>query len=123
MLLELDPWTAGHLAAAVRAHRERLRRQHFEYPRELEEIERAATERARTSQAASVIAEAAMSAHDEPMSMLLTKEATARALSVSPRTVDRLIASGALATVPLGRSRRISREALEAFVASREQAA
>lgn len=118
LVLDVDPWTAGHLAAAIRAHRHRLRRDYLDCPAELEAIEVAATRRARTSQAATAVVEAAEHADGEPM-LLLTKETAAGALSVSPRTIQRLIAAGELPTVAVGRSRRIHRDALDAFVARR----
>lgn len=53
---------------------------------------------------------------DQPL--LMTYRAVATALSVSERQVDRLVASGALPTVAVGRAARVRRADVEAFVAS-----
>lgn len=55
--------------------------------------------------------------------LLLTAEQAARLLNVSRSRVYEWIAAGELASVTLGRSRRVSRRALEQFVAERETAA
>jgi excisionase family DNA binding protein len=52
--------------------------------------------------------------------LLLTAEAAAEELSISRGRVYELIASGRLNSVKIGKSRRISRRALEAFVADLE---
>lgn len=54
--------------------------------------------------------------------LLLTAEEAARILSVSRSRVYELIAAGELASLKLGRSRRISRRALETFIEEREAA-
>lgn len=54
--------------------------------------------------------------------LLLTAEQAARALNVSRSRIYEWIQSGELPSVTLGRSRRVSRRALEAFVAEREAA-
>ena len=50
--------------------------------------------------------------------LLYRPEEAAEALSVSRATVYELMAAGTLASVKIGRSRRVTREALEQFVAS-----
>ncbi len=52
--------------------------------------------------------------------MLLDLETASRELALSRREIERLVASGRLPSVKIGRARRIRREALEAFVAARE---
>ena len=52
--------------------------------------------------------------------LLLTVTETARLLSLSVRTVDEFIAAGVIRSVRINRSRRISRAALERFVAELE---
>ncbi len=54
--------------------------------------------------------------------LLLTAEQAARLLSVSRSRIYEWLQSGELPSVSLGRSRRVSRRALEAFVAERESA-
>lgn len=53
--------------------------------------------------------------------LLLTAEQAADALSVSRGRVYELIASGQLKSVKLGKSRRISRRALEELIADLER--
>jgi excisionase family DNA binding protein len=52
--------------------------------------------------------------------LLYRPEEAAEALSLSRATVYELIASGDLASVKIGRSRRITRDALEHYVARLE---
>ena len=52
--------------------------------------------------------------------LLLSVEETARLLSLSRSTVYNLIARGVLASVKIGRSRRITWQAINRFVASLE---
>lgn len=47
-----------------------------------------------------------------------TKNEAAAILRVPPSRVDRLIRDGSLVSVKIGRSRRIPRDAIEAFIAS-----
>lgn len=59
----------------------------------------------------------ATTAKPAPMPLLSAKEVAQR-LNLSLRTVRRLIASGALATIRIGSSVRISEADLQAFVAA-----
>lgn len=54
------------------------------------------------------------------MLRMLKKCEVAEVLRVSPRTVDRLIASGELPSVKIGGSRRIQHEALLNFISRHE---
>lgn len=58
----------------------------------------------------------------EGPALLLTAEEAARLLSVSRSRIYEWIQTGELPSVTLGRSRRVTRRALEAFVAERESA-
>lgn len=49
--------------------------------------------------------------------LMYRPEEAAEVLSLSRATVYELMSSGAIASVKIGRSRRITREALEAYVA------
>jgi excisionase family DNA binding protein len=53
-------------------------------------------------------------------SKLLSREAVARTLSLSVRSVERLIGSGQLPTVRLGRRVLVSQSDLERFIAARK---
>lgn len=52
----------------------------------------------------------------EPERLLLTVQDTARLLSVGPTTVKALIREGALGSVKIGASRRITRSAVERYI-------
>jgi len=58
--------------------------------------------------------------HNTP-STLLTYEAAARHLGVSPRLVQRLVSTRAIASVKIGRCVRITPEALASYIASQTQ--
>lgn len=53
--------------------------------------------------------------------LLLTVGEVARALSLSKATAERLVARGAIATIRIGRCRRVTRAALEAYIAELER--
>jgi excisionase family DNA binding protein len=55
----------------------------------------------------------------DPDERLLTKKEVAERLRVDERTIDRYIASGALASYQIGRLRRISEKDLRRFLAER----
>lgn len=55
--------------------------------------------------------------------LLYRPEEAAEALSVSRATIYELIAAGTLASVKIGRSRRITRDALERYVSALEASA
>lgn len=60
----------------------------------------------------------AQARHDLGPTMLLTVDDTARELRIAKRRVWMLIADGSLASVKIGKSRRISRAAIEEYVRS-----
>lgn len=53
--------------------------------------------------------------------LLYTAEETAWITRLGRTTVFRLIAEGALSSIQVGRSRRITRESIEAFIQSRQE--
>lgn len=116
MLLDVDAWTAAHLAAALRVHRQGLRRQWQEEPPGLAVIERACAVRARGGQRTPRPAPADGLGEGGRMVLLLKPAQVAAVLAVSERTIARLIASGALPTVRVEASRRVHRDDLEAYV-------
>ena len=54
--------------------------------------------------------------------LVLSIPETAHALAVSPRHIARLVASGELPSIRLGRRRVIRREALRSWLTGKEQA-
>jgi putative molybdopterin biosynthesis protein len=54
--------------------------------------------------------------------LLLTAEETARELRIARRRVFEMISNGTLPSVKIGKSRRISRQAIEAYIARLEGA-
>jgi excisionase family DNA binding protein len=58
------------------------------------------------------------STHASRLAPLLTTKDAAQILNVSPRTIRRLIASGSIGAVRIGRSVRIKRRDLEALMGS-----
>lgn len=57
-----------------------------------------------------------------PDQLLLTIHDAASLLAVSPRTVARLVASGEIESIHIGRSLRIRPNALDRFIAARQRA-
>jgi excisionase family DNA binding protein len=53
---------------------------------------------------------------------LLTIRDVAERLQVSPRTIHRLVASGGLAVIRIGRAVRVNEEALKAFLTEENRA-
>ena len=51
-----------------------------------------------------------------PSTMLLTVEDAAHELRIARRRIDELIRDGELASVKIGKSRRIARDALEQYI-------
>jgi excisionase family DNA binding protein len=122
VVVDLDGPLAAHVAAALALWRQRLRSDHLVAPAGFDELLVAATAHARPRQATPDVDEVARLAQSRPMALMLTKEATAEALTVSPRTVDRLIADGRLAAVKVGHATRVRVEDLSRYVGSLEPA-
>lgn len=57
-----------------------------------------------------------------PETLLLTAEETARELRIARRRIFEMIADGTLPSVKIGRSRRVTRQAIEAYIARLEAA-
>ena len=122
----VDP-LLGHLAVALSHYVEQARRQGLELPDEvralaawtlrLAQASGAATSRPQTTELDCRFTTSDPSGMSEP-TLLLRPEDAAVALGVSRRTVERLISSGELPTVQLGRSVRVPRDRLRQYVAS-----
>lgn len=109
----------AHLAIAVSLHEKNARRSSLVVPSELLALRDIALSLATERQAAPPVEPVAVRADDEDMprdTILLTKRDAAAHLRVSVRTVDRLVASGALPTVTVSSSTRIRRCDLEEYV-------
>jgi excisionase family DNA binding protein len=122
MILDVDAWEAAHLAAAIRAHRDAMRRERHPVPDVLEAIEQRLVARVRTARAnggqARPTGDGIPGVPDpDRMTLLLTFQQAAEALAVSVRTVRRLVAAGHLSVREVASCRRIHRDDVEAFAA------
>ncbi|CAN5860351.1 hypothetical protein BH23ACT8_BH23ACT8_15700 [soil metagenome] len=116
IVAEVDEWTAAHLAAAIRQHRRSMAAHGHPHPAALLDLEAAFTSRARRGPGGATLADPAGIVDDQPMdSVLLTTPRAAELLSLSPRTVKRLVADGRLASVKIGGARRIRRADLDRY--------
>lgn len=124
LLLQLSPTLAGHLATAVRAHRQWAARVSLPAPPELAELERIFTETANGRQQPSVLDELAALRDRPPVAArLLDYRSVADGLSVSVRTVERLVAAGQLRTVRVGGASRVPVADLDAYIENLKGAA
>jgi excisionase family DNA binding protein len=115
LVLELDDVTRQHVALALRMHAVQLRRNGHSVPRQLVELE--AHFCVSTRQQATPLAGSAPTMDGEPMAPIAVDlDTAAKALSVSRRSVEREIASGALPAIRVGRSRRVRVRDLRAYV-------
>lgn len=111
------PVVAGHVATALRAHRQWAARVQLWVPPEVAFIERIATDAARTRQAPTAIDDL-FQLRDRPVvaPLAMTYADVAEALSISVRSVERLVGSGALRTVRIGGAARVTVAGLADFV-------
>lgn len=103
LIVDVTPALAGHLATAIRVHREWAARTGLQMPAGLLELESFLASRAMRGQRGTPVDdlwEVRDGGHVSPR--LLTYDETARTLSCSERTVKRLVASGELHAVRLG---------------------
>jgi excisionase family DNA binding protein len=112
MFLHPSPWLAAHLAAAIRAHRDTMRRQHHPVPDELTDLEAALVDRVRQAQSGPPDDGMPDLPDDGPM-LLLTYEQVAGLLAVSRSTVKRLVSDGTLTPVDVAGARRLHRDDVE----------
>lgn len=116
------PALALHVATAVEVHARACRSNGVDLPPELVDVAKWAWNIARSDCGrleASSLAKWVDRVHAAPMTPLLhTVVDAAKALALSPRQVQRLIATGAIPSVTVGTARRIRHEDLTAFVDS-----
>jgi excisionase family DNA binding protein len=113
--IELDGRLAAHVAAALALWRAQLRRDRIAAPAGFDDLLALATRRATSRLDTPSVDELAGLADARPVPLMLTKNAAAAALSLSTRTVDRLIGEGRLAAVKVGTATRVRVADLECF--------
>lgn len=114
------PEILRHLALALSGHARRLHQEGLAVPREVEELRSFLVQTARTRQFPSFAAGFRGTGHDAPVPdrLLITKGEVAQRLSVSVRTIERLVAIGRLPQVYVEHSARFRVKDLEAYVNS-----
>lgn len=120
--LDLDPYTAAHVAIALRRHRNSLLSTGRPCPAGLQVIEEIATKAAKGEQQGTdgpdsldALAELLQAESVNRRTPLAPGEAAAL-LGISVKTIRRDIASGSLPSVPVGKRRHIPRDAIEALL-------
>ena len=117
LLVDLDPLTAAHLAAALKAHREACRRQHWAVPRALRDVQDAAFRASKGTDGQPVdVPELDLDSGLMKTALLLDTAEVGARLSLSDRQVKQLIASGELRSVKIHGARRVALDDLEEFV-------
>lgn len=107
MFASASPTTLRHIELALRLYLATLRRDGYPAPPELLELLRTVADSRR--QPAPELAVPSTSGDGEAMPLAVTYEEAGRMLSVSERTVQRLVSAGVLPTVEVGaQGRRIS---------------
>jgi excisionase family DNA binding protein len=121
-----DQAVAGHVAVALRRHRNALRKSHREEPPGLAELEDAVVRIVNGRQQASPSVTVPTTSVTVPADQqddvsepdFLTRDDVRRITRTSLATVDRWIASGQLPSCRRGRIRRIARADLDEFLAA-----
>lgn len=116
-LLALDERAWAHVAVALSRYVRAARTDGAQVPPVVARLLEVALICARGRQEAPTVDALGELVDAAPVSLLLRPAAVAAALDVSERTVDRLLASGALASVRVSGTRRVRRADLEDFVA------
>lgn len=118
-VVALDRDVAGHLAVALRRHRDSLREHGLGEPAALAQLEAAAMSVVTSRQQASVNVTDSYGTDDGLHErQWLTRHDAHRLTGASVSTVDRWIRDGKLRSTRRGRSRRIARADLDAFLAA-----
>ena len=109
-----------HLTIALSAYVRRRHQEGLAVPREVAQLTTFLVDIARTRQYPTISADRPGTRHDAQMPdrMLITKGEVAERLSVSVRTIERLVATGRLPQVYVERSARFRVQDLEAYVNS-----
>jgi excisionase family DNA binding protein len=119
LILDLDRGAALHLAVALDLHRRTCRANGTQVPSELAELAKTCWSRAKGDddrQAPTNLAEIVQGLQGGPVPLLIDVPQAAEVLGVSSRQVERLVASGELASVKVGAARRIRRADLDRYV-------
>jgi excisionase family DNA binding protein len=119
VVLAIDPDTAGHLAVALRRHRDSLHKNQMSEPPALAELEKAALQVVSKRQQPSANVSVPGDLQDDLSEReFLTRADVVRLTGASVATVDRWIARGQLPSCRHGRLRRIARADLNTFLAA-----
>jgi excisionase family DNA binding protein len=113
-LLLVDDEARAHLLRALAGYRQDCRRDRVAFPAGLADL--IATLAASNGQQRPTFAPIDSDGDDRPMPLLLEPADAARALSLSERTLRRLVRDGELAAVKVGAATRFAPEDLEQFV-------
>jgi excisionase family DNA binding protein len=119
LVLELDAGLAMHVSSALGLHARRLRADGLELPAELQNLAATCWRIARGDPSrpeATSLADLIDTLQSPPVTLLHTIAESAAALNVSQRQVERLVKSGALPSVVIGRARRIRDADLREYV-------
>ena len=115
LVLSLDATSRRHLVKALENHLCWCRTNGYAFPDNLAQfallVDRDGQERPNQTSDADLVDAA-------PVAIALTYDEAGRVLSVSPRTVRRMVVDGTLPAITIGRSRRIHREDLVAYADS-----
>ena len=109
-----------HLAVALTRHARRLRQDRLSVPPAIDELASVLVHCARMRPAATLMDEEELATQDGAVArrLLVTKAEAAEYLSVSVRTVERLVAAGQLPLLHIERASRLRLVDLEAYVDS-----
>lgn len=119
VLAALSGDAVGHLAFALRRYLAYARSVGLAVPDEIHTMERVCTSNATGGQGETELGSTVAGINDRPMEPLtVTYTAAAAVLSVSKRTVARMVADGKLKTVVVGGRPRIPRTELERLAAT-----
>lgn len=120
MILDVPAELAGHLAIALRSHRDWAVRTGIRVPDGLAALEEAFVSRARKGQSGTALRDLWTVRHAADVTpRMLTYSQAATALSCSERQVKRLVSNGALTAVRVGPgAARVRVADLDAYVAS-----
>lgn len=118
LAIAIDPALAGHIAVALRRHREALRRTNRTEPDGLADLEAFAVEVVSSAQQAS---DSVTVGDDRHAGMndnreYLSRRDVSQLVGVSIATVDRWLGSGRLPSTRHGRIRRVARSDLDRFL-------
>ena len=119
MILDVTAEVAGHIAVALRLHRDWAARAGMLVPSELEQVHQALAKRARQGQRGTPIEDLWEVRHrDHVAPRLVTYADAGRMLACSQRTIKRLVAAGHLTPVHIGGAARLRITDIDAYIAA-----